>query len=76
MTQKEIDLVFNITIVLYEHPWFKEKERTRDEVQNWVREKLGNHEIFTIPVGMSWGLLVSKEHYNEYSKRIHDNDTT
>lgn len=67
MTQEEVDLVYSITIAMYEHPWFKEKSRTRDEVQNWVREQLSAHNILTVPAGMAWGVLCSKERYNQYS---------
>lgn len=69
MTQEEVNLIFNITILMHEHPWFKEKKRTRDEVQNWVTEKLAENEIYTVPVGMSWGVLCSKERYDD-RKRI------
>lgn len=65
MTQGEVDLVYRITIIMYEHPWFKEKSRTRDEVQNWVREQLSQHNIFTVPVGMSWGVLTDENYYIE-----------
>ncbi len=68
MTQEEIDLVFSITINIYEHPWFKEKKRTREEVQNWVAEKLSAFEIYTIPIGMSWGRKVDKESFEEHKK--------
>jgi len=40
MTQKELDLVYSFTIMIYEHEWFKAKERTREEVQEWVRNQL------------------------------------
>lgn len=61
MTQKELDLVYNITILIYENEWFKAKERTRDEVQEWVREQLEKAGILSWPVGMSWGMLCSPE---------------
>lgn len=69
MTQKDIDFLFNVTILIYEHPWFKEKGRTREEVQNWVADKLAEREVYTIPMGMSWGALVSEEFYNEHHKK-------
>lgn len=79
MKNKEIDqdfinFLFNLTIVLYEHPWFKEKNRTREEVQNWVAEKLAEIEIYTVPIGMSWGILVTKEFYQENSPNIKNNE--
>jgi len=66
--QDFIDVIFNITILIYEHPWFKEKKRTREEVQNWVAEKLAEWKVYTIPVGMSWGTLVNQEFYEKYKK--------
>ena len=73
MTQKEVDVVFNITIMIYEHEWFKEKKRTRDEVQAWVADQLAKAcNIYTIPIGMSWGSIVSEERYNEYHKEKQD----
>ena len=69
MTQEEVNLIFNITILIHEHPWFKEKKRTRNEVQNWVTEKLAENRIYTVPVGMSWGVLCNKETYDD-SRRI------
>jgi hypothetical protein len=65
MTQKEIDLVYELTISIYQDKWFKEKKRTRDEVQDWVRKQLASFEIYTMPCGMSWGVLCSEELYNE-----------
>jgi len=57
MTQKELDLVYNITILIYENEWFKAKERTRDEIQEWVRQQLELAGILSWPVGCSWGVL-------------------
>ncbi|MCK9416153.1 hypothetical protein M0Q97_05795 [Candidatus Dojkabacteria bacterium] len=68
MTQDEIDLVYSLTITIFQDKWFREKERTRDEVQDWVREKLASFEIYTMPCGMSWGSLCSKELYDEFGK--------
>lgn len=65
MTQDEVNLVFSITIAMFQDPWFKEKSRTRDEVQNWVAEKLAAFGVYTMPVGASWGVLISKEMYDE-----------
>ena len=67
MTQKELDVIFNITIMIYENPWFKKKERTRDEVQAWVSKQLAEAvEVYSIPMGMSWGHLVEEEQYDEF----------
>lgn len=70
INQEFINLLFNITILIYEHPWFKEKGRTREEVQNWVAEKLAEWEVYTVPVGMSWGSLCSEEFYKDYSPNV------
>lgn len=57
MTQEEIDLVFNLSITIYEDPWFKKKKRTREEVQQWVSDQLLEIGIHTKPCGASWGIL-------------------
>lgn len=67
MTQDEINTVYSITIKIHTDPWFKDK--TRDEVQEWVRKALGSMEIYTVPCGMSWGALADKEWYDEYNSR-------
>lgn len=71
MTQKEIDTLFNITILIHESKWFGERNnpKDRDQVQQWVAERLANTlEIYTIPCGMSWGVKVDKDLYDEYWK--------
>jgi len=68
INQELIDLIFSITINIHEHSWFKEKNRTRDEVQNWVSEQLKNCSIYTFPSGSSWGVLTTKEFYEENIK--------
>ena len=72
MTQNEIDLIFNITIVMFENPWFKEKKRTRAEVQQWVADKLAESGIYTIPIGSGWGSLCTEEKY--YDNKITENE--
>jgi len=68
MTQKEIDLVYSLTIMILEDPCFKENKRTRDEVQAWVTKQLGNNGICTRPIGQSWGVICSKENMEEFLK--------
>jgi len=83
MTQKEIDLIFNITIILHEDeyfnipkPWFslfqfnKSQRRDRNETQKWVAEQLATAGIYTVPVGMSWGVLTTEEYY-KHSKNTY-----
>jgi hypothetical protein len=69
MTQEDINFIFNVTILIYEDPWFKKKKRTRDEVQAWVAEKLAERGVYTISMGMSWGHIVSEERYNEHHNK-------
>ncbi len=68
MEQKEINLLYNLTITIHEHEWFgkRKKPRDREEVQEWVAKQLADSEIYTTPCGSSWGVLTTKEHYDEY----------
>ena len=67
MTQKELDAIFGITIRLHESAFFKQKNLTRDRVQEWVAQSLADScDIYTIPVGASWGVKVTKKEYDEY----------
>ena len=71
MTQKEVDLLFNLTIVVHENEWFgkRKKPRDREEVQEWVARQLADaQEIYTIPCGMSWGVITTKERFDEHWK--------
>jgi hypothetical protein len=58
MTQKEVDLVFEITAML-QTPWFAEK--SLEEIQEWVAKQLKEYGIETIPCGASWGVLTNKK---------------
>lgn len=69
MTQEEINLIYNITILIHEDEWFgkRKKPRNREEVQQWVSKTLAkNLQIYTIPCGMSWGVLTDEENFNRY----------
>ena len=70
MTQKEIDTIFSITITIHENKFFGEGKRIdREIVQEWTARQLAiMHEIYTIPCGSSWGVIVSEETYNNYWK--------
>jgi hypothetical protein len=57
MTQKEIDLVFEITAVIFSNPYF-EKEITLEQSQAWVAKQLAVNGIQTEPMGASWGVLI------------------
>lgn len=79
MTQKEVDYIFSITIMIHEDKWFYEnkgkrglfgelpKRRDREEVQEWVAQQLATcFGVYTVPCGMSWGVIVDKDYYDEY----------
>lgn len=71
MSQEEINFLYNITILIHENEWFGKRKnpRNREEVQEWVSKQLAiNLDIFTIPCGMSWGVLTTKENFEEYWK--------
>ena len=70
MTQKEVDVLFNITIVLHENEFFglRKSPLDRNEVQKWVAQKLTEIDIYTLPIGMSWGVIVTKEYWEEHHK--------
>lgn len=69
MTQEEIDTLYSITIILHEDKYFgkRKKPLQRELVQKWVAEQLAKTlNIYTVPCGMSWGVLTTKEHFDEY----------
>jgi len=69
MTQEQINTLYNLTILIHEHEWFgkRKKSRDREEVQEWVSQKLASSMgIYTVPVGMSWGSKVDRDKYIEY----------
>lgn len=82
MTQEEIDIIYNITILIHEDEWFKskktksiwnifrqqQKQRDREEVQKWVARQLAVVKVYTIPCGSSWGVLTTKEEFDNYWK--------
>jgi hypothetical protein len=69
MTQEQIDIIFRLTISIHEDEWFgkRKKPRDREEVQEWVAKTLASSmNIYTTPCGMSWGVLTTKEYFDEY----------
>ena len=66
MTQEELNAVFSISLRIFEDPWFKEKARTKEEVQDWVRHQLASLGNYTVPVGSSWGVISTEENYDKY----------
>lgn len=65
MTQKEIDLVFSLTLAIHEDKWFGRRKNVKDrhKVQQWVANELAAQGIYTTPVGSSWGVVITKEKY-------------
>lgn len=55
MEQKLIDLIFALTITAATNPWFKDK--TEEQIAEWVRKQLASCNITVIPVGASHGIL-------------------
>ena len=71
MTQEEINVLYSITITIHQEEWFgkRKKPMDRDKVQEWVAKQLAEAlDIYTIPQGMSWGVLVDKKTFDEYWK--------
>lgn len=69
MTQEQINFLYKLTISIHEHEWFgkRDKPRDREEVQEWVSKQLAlGMGIYTTPCGMSWGVLTTKEKFDEY----------
>lgn len=69
MTQAQINLLYNITILIHECEWFGKRKKPRDrrQVQEWVSKQLAvSMGIYTTPCGMSWGVLTTKEEFDEY----------
>lgn len=73
MDKKLLDLIFDITISIFENSWFKFQDR--ETVQDWVRSQLAYMGIFTIPCGMGWAIEVSKKTYEEYMNRLYVYDS-
>ena len=55
--QKIVDLTFELVLTAYKHQWFRENERTHEEVATWVADQLKQCGIPTHPCGLSWGVL-------------------
>lgn len=71
MTQKEVDIFFALAIEIHINDWFgkREKPKDREIAMEWVTKQLAkNLEVYTIPVGSSWGVIVDKETYDNYWK--------
>lgn len=57
--QKLIDITFQIALAMWScSNWFKNK--TEEEVCDWVREQLKECGFNTVPLGSSWGVLIDE----------------
>lgn len=68
MTQNELNTIFSITISIHENKFFGNDSRIdREIVQEWVAKQIAiSLEIFTIPIGSSWGVITTEDKYKEY----------
>jgi hypothetical protein len=69
MTQEEVNILYELTIIIHEDKWFGKRKspRDREEVQKWVTMQLANNlNIYTTPCGSSWGVLTTKENFDKY----------
>lgn len=57
-TQKLIDILFEISLRIHTHHYFKGK--SNKEVAAWIRQKLENLGYPTTPMGISWGALTER----------------
>ena len=76
MNQEQVNVLFNITILIHEDAWFGKRatSRNRETVQAWVTEQLADHMgVYTKPCGSSWGVLCTKEEFEEWRKERIDN---
>lgn len=65
--QKLVNFIFATAIsAKYDSKWYTETELS-DIVQH-VRRELSQIEIYTNPIGSTWGTIVDKKDYNESIK--------
>jgi hypothetical protein len=53
--QKLIDIMFQIGIMIHEHPSFRKMDR--EEVAKWISAQLNRCGFVVEPCGSSWGVL-------------------
>lgn len=70
--QKVADFMFSIGMMIHTEDWFKDK--SREEIAAWIATKAlaDGLEIYTMPIGMSWGNLSSKENFEVYYKKFYN----
>lgn len=70
--QKLIDIMFEIAMTLHGNPpWAKNMDR--DQLAQWIRHQLDQCGFTTIPMGISWAVLVDpivRESYDAYQNKI------
>ena len=53
--QKLIDIMFEIALMIHNHPYFQDKNN--EKICEWIRNQLKQCGFETIPLGSSWGVL-------------------
>jgi len=53
--QKLIDIAFQLVLTSTSNEWFKDK--SQEEIANWVSEQYRACGFDTVPMGASWGVL-------------------
>ena len=53
--QKLINIMFEIGLMIHNHPYFKDKNN--EEICSWIRNQLKQCGFYTKPLGSSWGIL-------------------
>ena len=56
--QQLVDLIFEVALKTWGHPWFKDK--SVEEVAEWIRSQLKADGFEVVPRGMSHGVLVKE----------------
>ena len=58
-------LLYEIALTIRSHASLFQN-KTQDETAEWIRSQLGQCGVYTIPVGMLYGVPCEKEKYDEY----------
>lgn len=69
--QKLIDITFELVMIA--HGWKDFKNKSREEIGDWVSKNLKAAGFFTHPLGMSWGVLIEDP---ELIKKFEKDDNT
>ena len=68
--RKLFDVIFEIGLTIHEHPFFKNK--STQEVAEWITDQLNKNGFYNLPIGSCWGVPVSKEVYEKYKNEKDD----